>query len=399
MKKILFLLLSLYFVCQSSAQTYKLPKIVKQYHDELNAFYEKKKVGKDQLTEEKRKAYTAYLKNYYDTVTDYYRYYQTKKQIIKGVRLYKDNDFLALFDNRDHEYTGGFRIEVITDYLGLKLFSWRRENRFLSYQSLFFGFELYTPDVIDVKSKADLNPLDRPFASFQYIGKSRNIINIEGTYRATSELKVGIIGGEVSRNFQRIIHRDIIDSENNNGWDYQIANGGRFALQYNLRNEWQHKFKNKNLYFNYGFNLGAGWEKNFIGPVLSLTNKSFFEKNAHYALNSANPYFGAQSWSQQVKQTFFYELKLEPEIVIYNTMLQGYPRKNKDFVFVNNTRVDVPVLKKINHLVGRFSLGVGFRNYNSTFLFEYYFQTPEYDYSWKDKFFHRYARVSFTMNI
>lgn len=371
---------------------------IKTNHDLISDYYENKN---DSLSEEETEKLISKMKSFYELNTEYYRYYGTKRKILKGVRIYTDNDLFAIIDNRDHEYSGGFRLELITDYFGMKLFSLKKEHKFLDYQSVFFGFELYTPDELDVKDISELDVRDRPFASFQYIGRSRNVIKYDGTYRSSKTIKIGLIGGNVGRNFQRLIHRDITDSANNNGWDFQIANGGRLAFQYDLRYEWQQKLKMKSLYFNYGFESKLGFEKLSIAPIFSLTNKSFFEKNPHYAINSKNPHFGTQEWGQQFIESMFFEARFEPEIVFYNSMLQGYITKNEEFIFNDSTNLneEIPVQSNINTIVGRFSLALGFRNYNSTIMFEYYLQTPEYDYSWKNKYFHNYARLSFTMNV
>lgn len=393
---LLFLLQTFILISQINV----LPDNVAETHYLLKGFYE------NTLTKSERDsvsinlvAKTKFLQDSYESITEYYRYFNAEKKILKGVRVYTDNDLFTFFDNRDHEYTGGLRVELITDYFGLKILSFKRDHLYLTYQAVFFGFELYTPDVLNVQDIGDLNPLDRPFASFQYVGRSRNVIRYDGTYRSSGEFKIGIMGGDVSRNFQRIIHRDISDSENNNGWDYQIANGGRFAFQYNNSHEWMYKVKNRNLYLNYGFNFGVGWEKNFLAPTISLTNKSFFQRNPHNAISSHSTFFGTQKWWKQIKETAFYEIKLQPEYVMYNSMLQGYLTKNEEFIFDQGTKVNIPVIEDIYPVVGRLSVAVGFRNYNSNLMFEYVIQTPEYDYSWKDKYFHKYARISFTMNL
>lgn len=397
MKKLLLI-----FILTKSIGLYsQIPEDINNLHQKLCKLNGKKshlltRDEKNKTQEMAKKAET-----FYDSITEYYKYYNSKKKLLKGVRFYFDNDIFAVLDNRDHEYTGGFRIELITDFFGTKFLSWHKDHEYLNYQSILFGFELYTPNVLNVKSVNDLDKRDRPFASFQYIGRSRNIIRHDGKYRVSGVLKLGIIGGNVSREFQRIIHRDITDSENNNGWDYQLANGGRIAIQYDYSNEWQYKFNNKKSYLNFGFKAKAGFEKFSLTPTLGFTNKSFFEKNPHYAINTSNEHFGTQNLGKQISQTWFYEVKLEPEIVFYNSMLQGYITKNEEFVFndVTKTNQKIPTISNINRVVGRFSLGTGFRNYNSTLLFEYYIQTPEYDYSWKNKYFHKYARISFTMNI
>ena len=232
--KTIITLISLFCSLLISSQ---IPTEIDSINKNISAFYEGQKTL---FIESDVVKLTQYNQIFYNGKTEYYRYYNAKKKILKGIRFYTDNDIFSFFDNRDHEYTGGLRLELITDFFGLKLFSFRRDHKFLSYQSLMFGFELYTPNVIDVKNLNDLDKRDRPFASFQYLGRSRNIISLNGNYRSSGVLKIGLIGGDVSRNFQRLLHRDVTDSDNNNGWDYQIANGGRLAIQYDLRNEWQY---------------------------------------------------------------------------------------------------------------------------------------------------------------
>ncbi len=349
---------------------------------------------------------TADLNDYFETITDYYRYYDAEKRIIKAVRIYHDNDLFGFYDNRDHEYTGGLRAEIVTDFLRVKLLSLRPDHKYLSYQTFFFGFEGYTPDTLNVFSPDRLSTQDRPFASFQYFGRSRNDISREGDFRMTSELKIGVIGGDFGRNFQRLIHRDITDSENNNGWDFQIANGGRLAIQYDLRYEWQLQLRKgleergKNVYFNYGLKTFLGFAKIAASPTLTLTNRSFFTRNPHSSIN-VQDHFGTQRLCDQIAKTWFYNISWQPELVGYNSMLQGYILDNEGFVFDPESQVNVkvPVIEEINSFVSRLSLGFGFRAYNSTFLFDYVILSPEYDYSFKDKAFHNYARLSLTMNL
>ena len=254
----------------------RYPKPIKAKQDSISNYYEHKNSS---LSQNELNELIAQMNAFYELNTEYYRFYGTKRKTLKGVRLFTDNDLFAIIDNRDHEYSGGFRLEFITDYFGLKLFSFRKEHNFLDYQSVLFGFELYTPNELNVKSISEMDIRDRPFASFQYLGRSRHFIKYDGSYRSSETIKIGLIGGTIARNFQRILHRELSDSSHNNGWDFQIANGGKLAIQYDLRHEWQQKFKKKNLYFNYGFESKLGFEKLSIAPSLTLTNKSFFEKN------------------------------------------------------------------------------------------------------------------------
>ncbi|MDO6803003.1 DUF2219 family protein [Wenyingzhuangia sp. 1_MG-2023] len=339
-----------------------------------------------------------------DQYTMYYRYYNSDKKIIKGVRVYHENDMLGLFQkNQDHEYTGGFQIDIVTDYFGLKILSFRPDDEYLTYQSITFGFELYTPSEINVSDPNNLNPNDRPFASFQYFGRTRNIINIDGDYRSSSEIKIGIIGGDVSRNVQMVVHNDVTPGSSvNKGWDYQIGSGGRLGLQYNLVNEWQKNIY-KNNYINYGVNGGVGHLKGFIQPILKITNKTFFEKNPHNGIKT-NDFFGTKKWGKQVWKTLFYEMNYSPDYVFFNSMLQGYPFSNEHNVIGNNNNtVGIPVIENINNFVHRFSFGLGFKNYRTTIHYQHFFQSPEYDVSsnpsWDGKTFHHYGRISLTLDL
>lgn len=168
MKRVVFII-SLFSTALLFAQ---VPKNIKENHFLLDSIYE----GSKSLKVDSLKVITNNMQTFYDSITEYYRYYGAKKKILKGVRFYTDNDLLSFSDNRDHEYTGGFRLELITDYFGTKILSFRRDHKYLSYQSILFGFELYTPDVLNVEDVEDLDKNDRPFASFQYFGRSRNIL-------------------------------------------------------------------------------------------------------------------------------------------------------------------------------------------------------------------------------
>lgn len=399
MKKTLLYLFIVLFSNLNYAQS-EIDSMVVATHDSINKYYNnKKKYNLTELNKEIEK-----IKTHYDKITEYYSYHNTKKETLKGIRFYHENDMLGVFSkNLDHEYTGAFKIDFITDFFGLKILSWRRDNSFLSYQSLTLGFELYTPENINVTNPNDLNHNDRPFASFQYIGRTRNLLSLNGTRRITSEIKFGIIGGNVSRNIQMVTHNDIKPGSSiNKGWDYQIGNGGRLGIQYDLSNEWQ-KMLNKKLYFQYGFDTGAGHIKCYISPKATLTNKNFYERNPHNAIKTSDN-FGTKGLWTQVKSTFFYEVNYQPEYVAWNTMLQGYPFDNAHNVIGNNDdTIGIPVIENIKNIVHNIGFGFGAKNYKTTIHLQYNLRTPEYNIdnnlSWNNKRFHHYGRLSFTMNI
>ena len=198
-----------------------------------------------------------------------YKYSTSSNQLIKGISFYHDNDIIAmnLFDklypnktkngipaqyNLDKNYTGGAGLEIATDLLKMRLFPTFSNNRILSYQSVFFGIEAYTPFIRiplydnngKVLKDAFGNPKnettlkqerefsyanDRPFASFRYFGRAKYRINPVGSIRSKSQFKVGKIGGDLAYNVQKTLHRDQIQSPEVFGWDTQIGSPGRFA--------------------------------------------------------------------------------------------------------------------------------------------------------------------------
>jgi hypothetical protein len=156
----------------------------------------------------------------------------TSRKGIKGVYMEIDNDLLA-FTNLDMNYTGGGRFEITTDYFKMQLLPFLSKEKILSYQGIFIGFKAYTPYIRDTsifKTNTSFDIDDRPFASFSFIGRSKYRIHSSGYIRHRSDFKMGFIGGNVGNIVQSIIHRDqFVLSLKPNGWESQIANGGRFA--------------------------------------------------------------------------------------------------------------------------------------------------------------------------
>jgi len=191
-----------------------------------------------------------------------YNFTETSDKWVKSIRVSHDNDvFLFNQDlNLDRDYTGGVVIEVLTDYLKLRLANkFFNQNKILSYQSLFFAGEGYTPyirfddstfetlgitpviedEFLSDASREELSsrltelqePSDRPFASFQYIGRGKFRLHYKGWVRAASYFKIGVVGGRIGERLQQVLHQDITtQSVRVLNWERQIANGGRLGI-------------------------------------------------------------------------------------------------------------------------------------------------------------------------
>lgn len=246
----------------------------------------------------------------------HYDVQETSKKILKGIHIFHDNDNFLFVGNRDRDYTGGFRIELMTDFLKMRLFNYFRNRKdFLSYQSLLIGGEGYTPYIRFTKDEIEsrghqyeINPAtqyftdpslasiqhylscnqeksDRPFASFQYIGRGKYRLHHTGILRSESFFKIGKIGGKVGENVQEIIHKDFsTKSQRVLNWENQIANGGRFAINIEHKLDFS-LFSQSSLFFNS--------EKNGMIAKMNFMKHINIHAPVEFAFGTVSTYAGA----------------------------------------------------------------------------------------------------------
>lgn len=172
----------------------------------------------------------------------YYKNNNSKSVPVKGFELYHENDFLLLIPkiNQDREYTGGFRFNMITDFLKWRFFKHPLTN-ILTYQSVSILGGGYTPYIRyrnNFELADSLHMYDRPFSSYFCVERAKNIIGRDGLWRSHSEFQMGFMGISGGRKIQAKIHEDVVHkSQFVYGWDKQIANGGRFITQINQKFE------------------------------------------------------------------------------------------------------------------------------------------------------------------
>ena len=327
-----------------------------------------------------------------------YRYINTSNQKIKGVYIAIDNDFFGL-NNWDRNYTGGGRIEVTTDFLKMRLLTFLNNDKILAYQGVFFGTEAYTPKIRDtsifkIDTSFDIN--DRPFASYQYIGRSKYRMHYNGHARVRSDFKLGIIGGNVGNAFQSVIHRDqFVSSVKPYGWDSQIANGGRFAWnidhyidvmlysgQGDVLNSKRNNHKTRWINIPVLAELHLGNELTAVGVGLGFSTLSFKQRSG----NEDIILYSHRKVNCVASANFRYRY------VIHNSMLEGLgmfntfkddddPFAPKDIYRLESNEVER------NLIWGEVFLGICVMK--ATFYYKYTFNTKEYHkekarnyYSW-----------------
>lgn len=254
-----------------------------------------------------------------------YRYPTKNKRILKFISIKTGNDLFAFSrKNEDRDYTGSLLIEFGTDYLNPQ-----RRRPLKSYQTFLVGFDVFTPqfnDTTKFKEFDDVDSLDRPHGSFEYIGWSKKGLSKFNNWRWSTTVKVGRIGGRIGETFQSILHQDVSFSLRPKGWDAQISNGGRLGVSLETEHEFQltlNEEKNymnslKNFYLSpmIEFKLGTYMTNATLG--IQIGNKSFEQNNQNQINHRVH---------QGVKgklDHFSYNISFKSTYVVHNTMLEGY---------------------------------------------------------------------------
>lgn len=278
----------------------------------------------------------------------FYQFTETSKKPVKYVYAEHGNDFFHFIKqnvNDDRDMTGSFRVEVGTDLFKMRLFSSTTESIFninsrnwYTYQTLFYGGEGYTPylrDTVTFNNPKSIDSNDRPYASFVYFGRGKERIYRKGSYKISSEIKVGTIGSENPGGVQSVIHRDLlVGSVTPNGWESQVAHGGRLAFNYDFTHEamlvnrrWllstPQEYGEKMDFVNVStFVEGKiGHDMTSFGGGLNFSTNSFMEAGPKYMpfsklKKNSRPKFAKIGVTFNYRYTFRH--------VFHNSMLEGY---------------------------------------------------------------------------
>lgn len=344
--------------------------------------------------------------DYLDNTTySYYQSYNSKPRIIKGFEMYHDNDvFMVSKLNQDRELTGGFKFTVITDH-----FKWRwlpllqilgisSDENLMTYQSISLGGVGYTPYIRyrnNFELADTLHKLDRPFASYAYIERAKHRIWRKGLIRHTGEFQVGFLGISQGRKIQAKLHEDVIHSSQFvHGWDNQIADGGRLAIQANHKldlllcssnNRYATIFRPntvrvKDYSKNYissnlstELDLKIGTIETSLGAGLRFSTLNFLQQSGHSMIMSRTKKgnnFG-----------FNFDFGISYRYVVHNAMLEGigflepFPYDEYDKVDPDN---HVLASEEVERNLFSIDFGINLKFRKTTVFFRQVYHTLEY---------------------
>ena len=162
-----------------------------------------------------------------------------------GWQFYFDND-ISFSDEKDRNYTGGLALTLsgrrateywfsMDDWLNgldrLSGFESLQQNPAeIEHHAIEFGLTLFTPD--DIATKEPIQN-DHPYANMLFMANSRTRIFPETGLIFQSSLILGLLGTSVGEQVQKAIH-NLTHSEEPQGWDNQISEGGELTGKYTL---------------------------------------------------------------------------------------------------------------------------------------------------------------------
>ena len=243
-------------------------------------------------------------------------------------------------------------------------------------------------------------PSDRPFASFQYVGRAKHRLHYLGQWRMSSYFKIGTVGGALGERIQQIIHQDIwTQSVRVLNWERQIGSGGR--LGFNIEHEFdlllyskfQNVFKPRQKTFDEDrmrwnvylpTEVAIGNVNTHWGLGIGVSNRSFLQTNKHYEVKYkreetyCKPFkniFDKGEMKCRIKRVWehtYLGFEYRARRVIHNSMLHGlgYFKRFEDDPFDNESSsvyfLDKESTAKWFH---RVNLTLSFRLRKATFFY------------------------------
>ncbi|MDB5250337.1 MAG: hypothetical protein JWQ40_4731 [Segetibacter sp.] len=158
-----------------------------------------------------------------------------------GVSVFTENDFFSPFSpNLDDNYTGGLKVDFITNQLQFLRFGslFKKDKWHIVMQNVSYGFTVFTPNDL---ANDKIIRTDRPYACYEFISAGSAFVK-SATYKniVGYEIFAGTMGSQTGKNIQTTIHKNRWFGTTRpvpEGWQYQVANGGTFALNFRLFSE------------------------------------------------------------------------------------------------------------------------------------------------------------------
>lgn len=329
--------------------------------------------------------------------------FAAKSQQVKGfagIRIYHENDFIIPFaTNYDDNYTGGLKVELITNLLPA-------ENSFLlnplkgKFYSLAFQFGVtaFTPrDLAD----PNLITTDRPYASFRHWGIGVSSVSRDTSWKLTYEIQLGAMGRPSAGDAQSYIHRHHwfwSDRPDPQGWDHQVAFDGAMAINLHSiveRKIWSSKLIGANKNFRWieltgraDINLGQYMINTALEPRINLINI-----NHRFGEHEDEP--GLPAISGHGKKAFRFGFHVfagaRPRFVLHNATLTGK-------LIGKKSEYTVPSSAMKNVLL-EYDLGLMLRLGGFRFGYNVFSRSKEFDYQNTDRHSWGGVHVGYLRNI
>jgi len=290
---------------------------------------------------------------------------QKQEKWNSGWSLYLDNDAMV---GQDDEYTGGLAVTLsgrraaewfwsldpvlgfLNDLTGFSSLGGQKPS--FTRHSMEIGMTGFTPE--DITTEDPIED-DHPYAGLVFLNNVRQrTIPDEGiTYKSVFSL--GVLGTEIVPSVQRVTH-DITGSDDPEGWDNQISDGGEPTFRYTLLRQdllYQHRDKGAGdfeLKSTVGGSLGYVTQLqgglNFRWGRLTSPSWSFSPDFAEY-VNMGSPVLREDD-KEMFPHEFYLWGGIHGRVRGYNALIEGQFR-DSDVTFDRS---------ELRNLVGEASLGV-----------------------------------------
>jgi hypothetical protein len=159
-----------------------------------------------------------------------------QKNHFVGARIYHENDILGfLASNKDDNYTGGLKAELITNLLDVPIGQVVNKLKWKPIQQSFsFSVTVFTPQVL---ASPVIVTDERPYASYRSWNFGSSFAHDDRLQRFSLEIMLGAMGRPVSGDVQTKFHREGRLGSTRpepKGWGFEIADGGAFAANLKL---------------------------------------------------------------------------------------------------------------------------------------------------------------------
>ncbi|MCA0396403.1 MAG: lipid A deacylase LpxR family protein [Bacteroidetes bacterium] len=260
-----------------------------------------------------------------------------------AISLTHENDFLAT-NNKDDNYTGGAKIEVLTPGLPIKYLPFYRfkEENAVNIQRYQIGATAYTPQTLNT---SQVVYGERPYASLVYIAVGNSAFSGNGKWIVQSDIVIGLMGKDQPGQAQKYIHEHHWFGSTRpvpEGWSNQIGYDGSFMLNYNSKilyliahtgNRCDFElarvmWSNKVDIGNYMTNLQTGFKINLLNYYTTL-------------LQGYTPTIPAELIHTAKKTPIRFTVFIEPQVrwAAYNATLEGLLFDDKSIYKVPHSQV------------------------------------------------------------